>query len=1087
MGTIDEIRSEREDLARVLKKHLGIRRIVEDLYPDNAHFIYELLQNAEDTGATKVTFRLCSTQLTFEHNGRPFNDIDISRITNIGEEKKSADDDQIGQFGIGFKAVFSYTNTPHIWSPTLCFKITDLVLPYAIPVVSHLGKKTRFEFPFNNDKKNAEEAYTEIVKGLNDLAEYTLLFLTHIDSVEWEIKGQFKTEIKRIDYDDYHVEVLRLTGRKKISCSHFLRFTERVKGLKKRYIAVAFQLDFLRKTKVFKCDKSLSEQFKVIPATPGRVAIYFPAEKEVSGLRFHLHGPFVPELSRASIKETPANAPLFEQLAALTARSLLKIRDLGFLTPEFLAVLPNDHDDIPERYLCICTSIVEAMNNKPLTPTYANSHAPAKYLLQGETALKTLLTQQDLKCLVNYDEITPKWAIEVNKDGNNTERFLSNLEIKHWNIRSFLQVLEVSESQFLNWMACKSLSWHQNLYALLYRELRNNYYFSSIKQLPLVRLSTGEYRRGNECFFPTDEVIDDTLLPRVAKGVYNSGKNVDEQKHARLFLEAIGVSKVGEAEQINALLKQRYQHGNICPRIEDIFRFIDLLKKEPTKKSLFNDYYIFSLDNGNWGKPVAVYLDMPFLDTGLSAYYAATGQGTTRFALNPAYQKLKVSVKTISDFAAAVGAQASLTIEKISTKGHPDECSLKQDWRKYRVRWTRTATDEDWDIPKLDIALKNISLELSRLLWKTMCNLDASKLQARFRPNRKYAKRTAPSRFVLTLLKNNWVPQGEGTFVKPSEASRDLLPNGFSYDSGWEWLKAVHFGEEVLKRTEQHRKKLEVAKELGFKDNVALDDARWFAGLEPDERRQLITDYEGRNKELPESEPRNPEWRTERVGDEATNAPGRETEMRARSVSIGREAVKKDTEPYLRAQYTNEDEEMICQICKSALPFKLSDGNYYFESVEFLPQLRLRHYQNYLALCPNHAAMYRYANDSQGALMVSFLNVEDNTLQITLAGKKTSIYFTKTHILDLKSVILADIQSDNTTGDMGGIDTDEEVYTLDGVDDIESFVDDNEEQEDDEEEYDLEYGFDEDTGDEQFIDLDDDVSYTEEFDNDKDG
>ena len=37
MSVIDEVRSEREDLARVLKKHKGIRKIVEDLYPDKLH------------------------------------------------------------------------------------------------------------------------------------------------------------------------------------------------------------------------------------------------------------------------------------------------------------------------------------------------------------------------------------------------------------------------------------------------------------------------------------------------------------------------------------------------------------------------------------------------------------------------------------------------------------------------------------------------------------------------------------------------------------------------------------------------------------------------------------------------------------------------------------------------------------------------------------------------------------------------------------------------------------------------------------------------------------------------------------------
>jgi len=51
MNVIEEVRREREELARVLKRHRGIRRVVEDLYPDSAHFIYELLQNA---GATLI-------------------------------------------------------------------------------------------------------------------------------------------------------------------------------------------------------------------------------------------------------------------------------------------------------------------------------------------------------------------------------------------------------------------------------------------------------------------------------------------------------------------------------------------------------------------------------------------------------------------------------------------------------------------------------------------------------------------------------------------------------------------------------------------------------------------------------------------------------------------------------------------------------------------------------------------------------------------------------------------------------------------------------------------------------------------------
>ena len=42
--------------------------IFEDFYPDRAHFVYELLQNAEDAGATEVSFILTPDRLVCEHD-----------------------------------------------------------------------------------------------------------------------------------------------------------------------------------------------------------------------------------------------------------------------------------------------------------------------------------------------------------------------------------------------------------------------------------------------------------------------------------------------------------------------------------------------------------------------------------------------------------------------------------------------------------------------------------------------------------------------------------------------------------------------------------------------------------------------------------------------------------------------------------------------------------------------------------------------------------------------------------------------------------------------------------------------------------
>jgi len=89
--------------------------ILTGLYADPSHFIYELLQNAEDEGATEVRFELFRDRLDFYHNGKDFDLRDIEGITGIGNSKKENDLNSIGKFGVGFKSVFAITETPYIF------------------------------------------------------------------------------------------------------------------------------------------------------------------------------------------------------------------------------------------------------------------------------------------------------------------------------------------------------------------------------------------------------------------------------------------------------------------------------------------------------------------------------------------------------------------------------------------------------------------------------------------------------------------------------------------------------------------------------------------------------------------------------------------------------------------------------------------------------------------------------------------------------------------------------------------------------------------------------------------------------------
>lgn len=1033
MSVINDVRAEREDLARVLEKHSGIRKIVEDLYPDSAHFIYELLQNAEDRGATEVKFLLTSDRLIFEHNGDPFRPEDIYAITDIGEGTKAHDDDKIGRFGVGFKAVFAYSETPHIWSPTFSFKICRLVLPFELDSPAGLLGQTRFEFPFDNPKKTAADAHQEIQIGLSELAETTLLFLPNIESIKWELKDEMSGEILRVAHTDSHIEVMKQVDGRTTTSAHFLKFSQPVAGLEKQRVAIAFSLDLLPNIQNFSHEKPLSAQLKIVPV-PGQVAVFFPAGKETSGLRFHLHAPFVPELSRASIKETPANKPLFEQLAILTASSLHSIRELGLLSSDFLGVLPNPQDSLGARYLPIRAAICEAMNAERLTPTHAKGHAPARTLVQAKSALKDLLSHGDIEFLIDYDDEPPQWAASRALQGTNVEKFMNGLAITDWDIDEFVSCIDEKaaegnwrgvNAQFMEWLAGKNVEWHQQFYALLAKEPDAQSALRRLNRCKIVRLTDGHYSVGSKCHFRSDGGLKSAAVLWVDDAVYTAGKGKTQQESARKFLGDVGVTSVGERQFVEAILKDGYTSDsrtlNQREYATHLRRFMKLLDEEPASASLLSSHHIFLGEDDRWHQPISIYLDAPYLETGISEYIDIFGTSDKMFALADAYASMPIDIPKVTRFAEKLG---SITRISVTTQ----RCSNNPSWDVLRAvpgeRYT-TPIDRDYAIRHFSKLAERKSVRLSKLLWETMRLLPETHygydwatyenpLRATYRKNESNGARFADSVLVHQLRNYAWVPQGEAEFVKPALARSELLPEGFTFDAGWPWLKAIQFGKNIEAQSaaakaqaaavsDREKTQNEAAKALGFDD---AETARKAAEIPADELNRFYAEWEHRkNFQLPENEPKNPERRALKVSALAGDAPGKATEPRTRSVSVGVGAVKQEAEQYLRQQYTNPDGEMICQICTKPLPFRLSDGRHYVEKVEFFDDAEKRHFQNYLALCPNHAAMFQYALGSGDLIREMFLVCDDGNLEIILAGRDASIYFTRTHLADLKAVM----------------------------------------------------------------------------------
>src|SRR5437016_1776648 len=168
---LDNVRRYGTDIGRIGPMLLS------DRYADRTHFIFELLQNAEDAlarrpnwpGSRAVKFELSERELRIAHCGKPFDEPDVRGICGIAESTKGLN--AIGRFGIGFKSVYAFTDRPEIHSGDEDFAINSFVWPTAVPPVNRGPDKTIIVLPLN---EVSDAVRDEIGRGLQRLGAGTL-------------------------------------------------------------------------------------------------------------------------------------------------------------------------------------------------------------------------------------------------------------------------------------------------------------------------------------------------------------------------------------------------------------------------------------------------------------------------------------------------------------------------------------------------------------------------------------------------------------------------------------------------------------------------------------------------------------------------------------------------------------------------------------------------------------------------------------------------------------------------------------------------------------------------------------------------
>lgn len=706
----EALTQDRSEIADVLDRRAvrGYKDSVVEKYSDQAHFIYELLQNADDACAATARFILEENRLIFAHNGKRHFSVsdpkteeadsenktlgDINAITSIANSNKTGA--SIGKFGVGFKAVFQYTSTPHIYDPEFRFKIERFIVPVLLndDFPGRRADETLFVFPFDHHERNAEEAYNDISDKLKNLS-FPLLFLTNLKEIEFEFESVIglydKKVVLTIAYDNTIAEQIVLTQNdgdelfdEKIWL--FSRFDE----CERRY-SVGFFMDNEGHL------KQVNE-----PAS-----CFFPT-KEVTNLNFILHAPFLLTDSREGIRAgVPHNDKMIKRLAVLAADSLEYLRDIGIksnsriIEDNIVTIIPIDStlfsdpsDKRKVSFLPFYTQIKEKFEQAELLPTDTGYVSPKNAYWAEYPQLPQLFSNAQLADITENENA--QWVFlsyghyELNRNNKALSSYIESLVRSNINedviingrARDFYynrtlgvrQTLENIKGITKEFIEKQSVEWLHDFYKWI-SETRHRTEIITNKPFFLDQNNKAVAAFDDEkqliLFLPVKDVdgytvVNDALL---------------ENEETKKFIESIGVKQPTLRDQIYNKILPLYKKGGAidtdshfmlffnyyckCSN-DEVDDFIDLIKNYK-----FLTYYGLADDQPYCGNAASMYLPTPEL----RAYFAA--KEDTRFLALDEYRELVgyAKEKQLISFLSELGIKREISIYKRSVDRWDDD------------------------------------------------------------------------------------------------------------------------------------------------------------------------------------------------------------------------------------------------------------------------------------------------------------------------------------------------------------------------------------------------------------------------------
>ncbi len=452
-------------------------------YKDRTHFLFELLQNAEDEKATNVRLFLYKDMFVIEHDGTPFSKADVVSITRVAKSTKNGPDSgTIGKFGIGFKSVYAYTAVPRIFSGEYAFEIRDFIYPYEISNKPVKDNYTRIEIPFDNGEVDSTKAFLEIARALNEqISTSTLLFLSNIDTLQINVENHssrivISKEDRELDksgnfigtnllYNKIEKKSNEITDEKS---EDYLVITD----CEEEAVKLAFRI----------------EGKELVPVRNTNIFTFFPTDKE-SHQAFYIHAPFDTTPARDNIVEdSERNSKFISNICMMLHGGYCWMRDNGYLSIAGLnATYPIYEYPVNTIFRAIYEEAIRIIDSDEIIlPTNKPKvfKKKSEIVMPDNKRLVDIFPDEDIQSLFDNRKIF--WiAKDISTDAYQPLRtFLkSNFNFKTY---SWPEVIRRLTSRYLE---LKERSWFVELFSAISGQAISNEV--NFLKIPFVRLSNG--------------------------------------------------------------------------------------------------------------------------------------------------------------------------------------------------------------------------------------------------------------------------------------------------------------------------------------------------------------------------------------------------------------------------------------------------------------------------------------------------------------------------------------------------------------------------------------------------------------------